>query len=57
MLFLLGLYEQFISHFFLRSIISTKKLSAEQKPWFKILVGISSRTYDSIAPPFLLRVA
>ena len=35
MLFLLGLYEHFISHFFLRSIISTKKLSAEGKLWHK----------------------
>ena len=57
MLFLLGLYEHFISHFFLWSIISTKKPSAEQKSWLKILAGISSGTYNSIAPPFLLRVA
>ena len=48
MLFLLGLYEQFISHFFLWSIISTKKLSAEGKSWLKILAGISFRTYNSI---------
>ena len=48
MLFLLALHEQFISHFFLWSIISTKKHSPEGKSWLKNLVGISSRTYDSI---------
>ena len=41
-LFLLGLFEQFIRHFFLWSIISTKKLSSEGKSWLKILAGISS---------------
>ena len=48
MLFLLGLYEQFTSHFFLRSIISTKKLSAERKSW---LFSWNNR----IPPPFSLR--
>ena len=31
MLLLLGLFQQFISHLFLQSIISTKNLSAEGK--------------------------
>ena len=53
--FLLGLYEQFMSHFFLWSIISTKKLPAEGKLWLKTLVGMSSRTYNIYPPPFLSR--
>ena len=32
-----------------------KKLSAEGKSWLRILAGISSRTYNSIPSPFLLR--
>ena len=52
MLLLLGLYEQFMSHFFLWKIISTKKLSAEAELWLKTLAGISSWTYNIILLPF-----
>ena len=55
MLFLLILYQQFMSHFFLWSIISTKKFSAEWKLWLKTIAGISSRTCYIIPPTFLLR--
>ena len=53
MLLLLGLCEQFMSHFFLWSIIPTKKLSPEGKLWLKTLAGISSPIYSIIPPPFL----
>ena len=53
--YLLGLYEQFMSHFFLWSIISTKKLSAEEKLWLKTLAWISSQICKIISPPFLSR--
>ena len=49
------IYEQFMSHFFLWSIISTKTFPAERKLWPKTLAGISSRTYNIILPTFLLR--
>ena len=51
MLFLLEFYEQFMTHFFLWSIVSTKKLSGEGKLWFKTLARMSSRIYKIIPPP------
>ena len=46
MLFLLGLFEQFMSHFFQWSIILTTKLSAEGTLSLKTLAGKSSRVYN-----------
>ena len=47
-LLLWDLHEQFMSHFFLYSIVSTKKLSVEGKLWFKPLAGISSLKYNIV---------
>ena len=44
-----------MSHFFLWSIILTKKLSAEGKLWLKTLARMSSRINNIIPSPFLLR--